>query len=105
MWKQILTKVNEALLTHWSQFVWFVLGTLIGIFFLAGLVSCTAIQPAWEGVKGVTDTAVTTTENVVTDVYQGAKSAIVTGVEAVEGTVEGAYDVVTDPFTGEDNEE
>ena len=40
MWKQILTKINAALLSHWSQLVWFVLGTLMGAVLLGGMVGC-----------------------------------------------------------------
>jgi len=101
MWKQILTKINTALLTHWSQLVWFVLGAVLGVFVLGGLVSCTAIQPAWDGTKEITNTMVNTVENTMTGVYQGGKSVVSSTVGAVEGVVEGAYELVTDPFMAE----
>ena len=100
MWKQILTKVNTALLAHWSQLVWFVLGVVLGVFVLGGLVSCTAVQPAWDGTKEITSTVADTVEGTVSGVYQGVKSAVVSGVEAAEGVVEGTYELVTDPFVG-----
>ena len=102
MWKEILTNVNAAILRNWSSLVWFVLGALLGVFFLGGLISCSVVGPAWDGVKDGTNTVVTTGEDVVTSVYQGGKGLIGDGVGAVEGVVEGGYNLVTDPFVGED---
>jgi len=39
MWKQILGKVKAALLSHWSELVWFVIGAALGVFVLAGWVA------------------------------------------------------------------
>jgi len=64
----------------------FILGALLGIFFLAGLMGCTVVRPVWEGVKGVTSKT----------------------VGAIESGVEKTYDVVTSPLdaiTGGDEEE
>jgi len=92
MWKTILTNINNLILASWKSIFMFSLGALAGIF----LLSCSVVQPAWDGVKNGTDTVVTTGEDVVTSVYQGAKSLVVGGVEAVEGTIEGGYNLVTD---------
>jgi phage-related protein len=66
------------------------------------LCSCSVTQPAWDGVESAVDSAVTTTENVVVDVYQGAKSLVTGSVDTVEGVVEGGYTTVTEPFFGSD---
>ena len=39
MWKQILDKIKAALLSHWSELVWFVIGAALGVFVLAGWVA------------------------------------------------------------------
>lgn len=39
MWKQILGKISAALLSHWSELVWFLIGAALGVFFLAGFVT------------------------------------------------------------------
>ena len=56
----------------------FILGALLGMFFLAGFVSCSVVRPVWDGAKNVT-------------------GAVVGGVES---GVEATYDVVTSPFDG-----
>ena len=64
----------------------FILGALVGIFFLAGLMGCSVVRPVWDGAKDLTGKA----------------------VGAVEGGVEATYDVVTSPLdaiTGDDEEE
>lgn len=81
--------------------MWFVLGVVLGVFVIGGLVSCTAIQPAWDGAKKITGTVAETVEGTVTGIYTGAKSTVVLGVEAAEGVMEGTYELVTDPFRGE----
>lgn len=81
--------------------MWFVIGVALGLFVLG---SCVAVQPAWDGAKEITGEAVTVVEDVVIGVYQGGKSIVGSGVGVVEGTVEVAYDLVIDPFTGDDVE-
>ena len=66
--------------------------------------SCTVVQPAWEGTKDGVNTVVGAGEEVLTSVWGGGKSLVATGIDAAEGVVTGAYDVVTDPLTGEGEE-
>tara|TARA_R110000824_G_scaffold61487_8_gene163552 strand:- start:1065 stop:1373 length:309 start_codon:yes stop_codon:yes gene_type:complete len=101
MWKTILTNINTLILASWKSLFMFALGAFAGIF----LLSCSVVQPAWDGVKNGTDTVVTTGEDVVTSVYQGAKGLVVQGVEAVEGTVEAGYNLVTDTVGLTDSDE
>ena len=99
MWKIILNNINQLLLSNWKSLFWLVVGVLVG----SMLISCSVVQPAWDGVKNGTSTVVGTGEEVVSNVYGGAKGLVVDGVEAVEGVVNGGYDLVTGPFT--DNKE
>ena len=69
MWKQILSNVNAAILANWSQLVSFVFGALLGIFVLAGLMSCSTIAAVEEGV--------------VSDVYNLGKDGIEVVVDVV----------------------
>ena len=98
MWKIILNNINQLLLSNWKSLFWLVIGILVGTL----LLSCSVVQPAWEGVKDGTGTVVGTGEDVVVNVYNGAKGLVADGVGAVEGVVEGGYDLVTGPFTDED---
>tara|TARA_R110000824_G_scaffold192359_6_gene374484 strand:- start:2127 stop:2435 length:309 start_codon:yes stop_codon:yes gene_type:complete len=101
MWKTILNNINSLILASWKTIFFFALGALAGIF----LLSCSVVQPAWDGVKNVTDTVVTTGEDVVISVYTGTKGLVVQGVEAVEGTVEGGYNLVADTLGLTDSDE
>ena len=82
----------------------FLLGALLGMFFLAGFVSCNVVQPAWDGLKGVTGAVVGEAEGVVGGAYGLAKDVTLSVADTAEGAVKGAYDVVTDPFVGGDAE-
>ena len=72
----------------------FILGALVGIFFLAGLVGCAVVQPAWDGVKGATVGIVGSVEDGVSSLYGGAKGAVGAGVGVVENTVADGYNAV-----------
>ena len=100
MWKLILNNINNLLLSNWKSLFWLVVGVLVGSL----LISCSVAQPAWDGVKDGTSTVVETGEEVITNVYGGAKGLVVDGVTAVEGVVVGGYDLVTSPFTEDDEE-
>jgi|TARA_R110000744_G_scaffold322696_2_gene428639 hypothetical protein len=99
MWKQILTKINASLLANWSQLVWFVLGSLLGVFFLGGFVSCQAIEATKGGLTSIDDT--------VRDVpYVGAVYVIPSNaVQGVYGVVEGVVTDTIDLVTPNDVEE
>ena len=92
MWKQILTKVNASLLANWSQLVWFVLGTILGVFLLGGLVSCQAIDGTKSAVGSVDGTL--RDIPVIGRVY-AIPSDVVGGVYTLgEDVVNGAVEVV-----------
>ena len=91
--------VKEIDLTNVVPSVDTTIGALAGVF----LLSCSVVAPAWDGVKDGTETVVTTGEDVIVSVYQGGKGLIGDGVTAVEGAIEGGYELVTSPFT-EDEE-
>ena len=99
MWNQILSKVKAVILTNWSQFVMFILGALVGIFFLAGLVGCAVVQPAWDGVKGVTSVVVDEAEGLAVGAYGVVKDTTVSVAGTAESAVQGTYNLITDPFT------
>ena len=66
------------------------------------LCSCSVTQPVWEGTKEGVNTVVGTGEELVVSVWTGGKDVVGAGVNTVEGVVEGAYGIVTGPFTSED---
>ena len=63
--------------------------------------SCSVTQPVWEGTKEVVGTGVGTGEDLVVSIWSGGKDVVGAGVNAVEGVVEGAYGLVTNPFTSD----
>ena len=94
---------------------------LLSLVCLAAFCSCSVVEPAWEGTKSGVNTVVGTGEDLVSVVWTEGVYGVVTGVESlsttawngsrdlfgtgvgtVENTVYGAYDFVTDPFTGSD---
>ena len=92
MWKQILSNVNAAILANWSQLVSFVFGALLGIFVLAGLMSCSTIAAVEEGVSNidgkirdipVAGRVYAIPSNVVSDVYNLGKDGIEVVVDVV----------------------
>jgi len=92
MWKQILANVNAAILRNWSSLVWFVLGAVLGAFFLGGMVSCTAVTSIEEGVSNVDDTirdvpvlgrVYALPSDVVSGVYNLGKDGVETVVDVV----------------------
>ena len=108
MWKQILTKINASLLANWSQLVWFILGSLLGLFVLGGLVGCRAIDGAKTS-RSEVDGSVRSVpvlgpvyaipSNVVQGVYGVAENAVVETVELVAPTVKGVYGVAEGAIT------
>ena len=98
MWKTVLNNINQLILSNWKSVFFLVLGIVLG----SALWSCSVVAPAWEGVEDGTSTVVETGEEVIVDVYTGAKDLIIGGVDAVEGVVEGGYNLVTDPFTSDE---
>tara|TARA_R110000851_G_scaffold9984_1_gene36597 strand:+ start:2215 stop:2535 length:321 start_codon:yes stop_codon:yes gene_type:complete len=99
MWKSILSKVNAALLTHWSQLVWFVIGALVGTVLLGGLVSCRTVEKTWEGTKGTGAAILGGAESVLDAGYQGAKAVGSAALGTVEGAVEGVVEDATKAVT------
>jgi hypothetical protein len=100
MWKLILDKLNAAILTHWSQVVSLILGALLGVFVLAGLMSCSAVTAVEEGVSNVdgklrdipyAGRVYEIPSNLVGDVYNLGKD-----------TVEGVVDVITPDEEGDE---
>jgi len=83
MWNTILEKVKAGMLVYWSQVVWFVLGALLGVVLLGGLVSCTTVGNAYEGVKSVGAASLGTVEGIAEGVVEDASKAadLVTGKE------------------------
>jgi len=80
----------------------FILGALLGMFFLAGFVSCAVVQPAWDGIKGVTSTVVDEVEGLAVGAYGVAKETTISVAGTAEDAVQGTYGLVTDPFVAED---
>ena len=92
MWKQILTKINASLLANWSQLVWFILGSLLGLFVLGGVVSCQAVDSTKAGLTSVDETV--RDVPVLGDVY-AIPSNVVQGVYGVaEGVVTDTVELV-----------
>jgi len=92
MWKQILSKVNASILAHWSQVVWFVVGTLAGAFLLGGLVSCSTVEAVEGAVGSVDDTirevpVLGAVYAIPSDAVGGVYNLGKDGVEAVVETV------------------
>ena len=98
MWKNILSQFNSSVAVNWRWLLALILGIGAG----SVLCSCSVVAPAWDGVKDGTETVVTTGEDVVVSVYQGGKGLIGDGVGAVEGAIEGGYELVTSPFTNDE---
>lgn len=65
---------------------------------------CSVTQPVWEGTKDITNTVVSTSEDLVVSVWTGGKDVVGAGVDVVEGVVEDTYDLVTGPFTSKNGE-
>ena len=77
--------------------------TFICLLLAALMCSCSVTQPVWDGTKEGVGTVVGTGEDLVVSVWGGGKDIVGSVVGAGEGAVIGAYDLVTGPFT--DNEE
>jgi hypothetical protein len=94
MWNTFKEKIKAGVLAFWSQTLWFVLGTLLGVMVLGGLASCSTVNRAWEGTKdtgravvggavGVGSAVVGTAEGVVRGAVNDVNNAmnVVTGKE------------------------
>jgi len=100
MWKQILSKVNAALLAHWSQFVWFVLGVGLGLFVLG---SCVAVENTKSAIGSVDDSI---RDVPVLGAVYAIPSDVVSGVYGLgEDLVEGTVDLVTTDECCKEDEE